>query len=140
MWINEKAKTKNLLIRTAVLAFTLIAALFVETLSFCDYHYAGIFMVLVFYFFGERKWWCFAAQLICLWYINVEILAGFEYVFDFIGIEWHIVSQGFAVLALIPIWLYRGKQGPYNKGIKALYYWFYPLHLLILGVLKFIVA
>lgn len=140
MWINEKAKTKNLLIRAAVLAFTLIAALFVGTLSFCDYHYAGIFMVLVFYFFAERKWWCFAAQLICLWYINVEILAGFEYVFNFLGIEWHIVSQGFAVLALIPIWLYRGKQGPYNKGIKALYYWFYPLHLLILGVLKFIVA
>ena len=42
------------------------------------------------------------------------------------------------IFALIPIWLYQGEQGPYNKTIKNIYYWFYPVHLLVLGVLKFI--
>ncbi|MBR2409720.1 MAG: hypothetical protein IKB07_12305 [Lachnospiraceae bacterium] len=39
-------------------------------------------------------------------------------------------------LPLIPIWLYRGKQGPYNKAIKYVYYGFYPVHLLVLGLLR----
>lgn len=140
MWFNEKAKTKNIAVKVLTLLGTILIALLLGVLSFCDYNYAGIFTVLVFYFFHERKWWCFIAQFICLWYINVEMIAGFEYVFDFLGVEWHIVSQGFAVLALIPIWLYKGKQGYYNKWIKALYYWFYPVHLLILGLVRLIMA
>ena len=55
------------------------------------------------------------------------------------GRTFFIMRQGLALLALIPIWLYRGKQGPYNKAIKNLYYWFYPVHLLILGLLKMII-
>lgn len=140
MWINENAKEKSLLIRFLVGAGSLAMGFILGLLSFCDYHYAGIFTVLVFYFFRGRKWWCFAGQLICLWYINFEILSGFEYVFEISGMEIHILRQGFALLALIPIWLYKGKQGLYNKGIKALYYWFYPAHLAVLWLLMEIIA
>ena len=135
---DENAKEKSLLIRFLVGAGSLAMGFILGLLSFCDYHYAGIFTVLVFYFFRGRKWWCFAGQLICLWYINFEILSGFEYVFEISGMEIHILRQGFALLALIPIWLYKGKQGLYNKGIKALYYWFYPVHLLVLGLIRMI--
>lgn len=135
MWLNENAKEKSLLIRFLVGAGSLAMGFILGLLSFCDYHYAGIFTVLVFYFFRGRKWWCFAGQLICLWYINFEMLSGFEYVFEISGMEIHILRQGFALLALIPIWLYKGKQGLYNKGIKALYYWFYPVHFFVLWVL-----
>ena len=70
------------------------------------------------------------------YYINVEILSGFYYEVNVFGHTVTIVRQAFALLALLPIWLYRGKQGPYNKVIKYVYYWFYPTHLLVLGLVK----
>ena len=75
-------------------------------------------------------------QLVCLYYINVEILSGFYYDVNVFGHEVTIVRQAFALFALIPIWLYRGKQGPYNKVIKNVYYWFYPVHLLLLALIR----
>ncbi|MGN0585912.1 MAG: TraX family protein [Oscillospiraceae bacterium] len=43
---------------------------------------------------------------------------------------------------LIPpllILLYNGKKGAVGKALKYFYYWFYPVHLLIIGVLKWYV-
>ena len=39
------------------------------------------------------------------------------------------------MLALIPIWLYNGEQGPYNKTIRRACYAFYPAHIAVLAVL-----
>ena len=47
-----------------------------------------------------------------------------------------VVRQAFALLALLPIWLYRGKKGTYNKAIKYVYYGFYPVHLLVLALVR----
>ena len=60
------------------------------------------------------------------------------YEVDLFGNTFFIMRQALAILALVPIWMYKGKQGAYNKTIKQIYYWFYPVHLLILGLLKFI--
>ena len=68
----------------------------------------------------------------CLAYINIEMISGFYYVVDIFGKETEILRQSFALLAIVPIWLYRGKQGAYSRGIKELYYWFYPAHLAVL--------
>lgn len=132
MWLNEKVKEKKIFIRILVGAGTVILGFALGILTMCDYYHAGIFMVLTFYFLHERKLWCFIAQAICLWYINFEIISGYEYVYNIFGNEVYFLRQGYAMLALIPIWLYKGEQGLYNKGVKALYYWFYPAHLLIL--------
>lgn len=140
MWINEKAKEKTVSTRLLVAVGTVGLGFVLGLLSLCDYHYAGILTVLVFYFFRGRKFWNFALQFFCLWYINTEILSGFYYVVQIFGREVEIVRQGFAIFALLPIWLYRGKQGLYNKGIKALYYWFYPAHLIILWLIREIIA
>ena len=43
--------------------------------------------------------------------------------------------QGLAVFALPLLWLYDGEQGPHSKGIQYACYAFYPVHLLILGLL-----
>ena len=93
-------------------------------------------MVLVFYFFRQRKWWSYAGQFLCLAYINMELLGGFTYEFTVLGRNFSIARQAFALLALIPVWLYRGKQGAHNKVLQYIYYSFYPLHLLILGLLQ----
>ena len=74
IFINEKFKEKSLQIRVLVGIGTFVIGFFAGILSFCDYHYAGIFTVLVFYFFRGRKWWCFLGQLLCLWYVNLECI------------------------------------------------------------------
>ena len=46
--------------------------------------------------------------------------------------------QSFAVLALAPIWLYRGRQGPHGRAVRWLFYGFYPLHLLALAAAEWL--
>ena len=100
-----------------------------------DYMHFGVLTVLAFYLFRGRRWWCFAGQILLLWYINFEIAGGIVYPFEFLGREYFFPQQGFAILSLILIWLYRGKQGLYNKTLKYTYYLFYPVHLLMLYLL-----
>ena len=135
---NEKVKEKQLWKRILVGFATICIGYLVGIITFIDYYNAGIFMVLVFYFFRGKKWWCYLGQFICLWYINFEMLGGLSYEIDIFGQTHFIARQGLALLALIPIWLYKGKQGYHSKPLQYFYYAFYPLHLLILGLLKFL--
>ena len=61
-----------------------------------------------------------------------------SYEVNILGQTHFIARQGIALLALIPIWLYKGKQGYHSKNLQSLYYVFYPLHLFVLGILKFL--
>ena len=132
---NERAKAsgkrwKQILTAAA----SVIAGYLVGTLSFADYGGAGVLTVLVFYFFRGEKWLLRLAQLVCLWYINMEMLGGIGQELTVFGRTVFFARQGFALLALIPIWLYRGRQGPHGKALQYLYYGFYPAHLLVLGL------
>ena len=135
---NETAKAKRLWIRILIGAASVCIAYFGGIVTFVDYYNAGILTVLVFYFFRGKTWRHYLAQLLCLWYINCEMLGGFGYEITLFGDTHFIARQSFALFALIPIWLYKGRQGYHSKGLQYLYYAFYPLHLLILGVLKFL--
>lgn len=135
---NEKLRSKKLWLRILIGILTVRIAYISGILAMLDFYQAGILTVLVFYFFRGRKWWNFAGQLVCLWYINVEMLSGYAYEVQFLGQTHFFVRQGFALLALIPIWLYRGRQGYHSKVFQYFCYAFYPLHLLILGLLKFL--
>lgn len=115
---------------------SVIIGYIVGLLTMVDFYHAGILTVLVFYFFRKRKWWCYIGQFVCLWYINMELLGGFAYEIRLWGEIYYFMRQGFAMLALIPIWLYRGRQGYYNKVLQYTYYAFYPVHLLVLGLIK----
>lgn len=138
--INEKAKkTGKLLGRIAVGAATVLLGYVVGIVTFVDFYHAGILTVLVFYFFRGRKWWNYLGQLVCLWYINVEMLGGFSYELHLFGDTWYLTRQGLALFALIPIWLYRGKQGYHNKILQYTYYAFYPVHLLLLSLLRYFI-
>ena len=134
--INEKAKaTGKLPLRVLACLGTVALGLLLGLVVMADYYQAGIWMVLVFYFFRGRKWWNFLGQFLFMAYINLEILGGYVYEIHLFGSTFDVAQQGFALLALIPIWLYRGKQGPHNKALQYTYYAFYPVHLLILGLI-----
>ena len=135
---NEKAKGKmwrQILVGIA----TILLGSFLGLATMADYYQAGVLTVLVFYFFRQRKWWSYVAQFFCLAYINLELLGGYLYQFQIFGHTVEFAYQGFALLALIPIWLYHGKQGPHNKVLQTVYYAFYPVHLLILRLIKALV-
>lgn len=135
----ERAKHKRAIWMWLVTVVAILVGLLVALFGMVDYAYYGVLMMLVFYLFRGRRWWCFVGQLICMWYINVEMMGGMVYPIELFGREWIIHQQGFALLALIPIWLYHGKQGLYNKVLKYTYYAFYPVHLLLLYLLMLII-
>lgn len=125
-------KKQKLWLYILVCVLTVAAGLAVGTLGMVDYYGAGILTVFVFYFFRGRKWWCFLGQLAALYYINVQILGGLMYPITLFGMELEICQQGLALFALLPIWLYRGRQGYHSKPFQYVCYAFYPVHMLIL--------
>ena len=131
--VIEKTRKKGKPLLT-ILVFILSAAAFyaLAFLTMVDYFGFGIWMVLVFYLFRGRSWWCFLGQFIGLYWINVTLIGGLSVPVRFFGHEVFLAQQAMACLALLPIWLYKGKQGPYNKRIQTGFYAFYPVHMLIL--------
>ena len=104
------------------------------TLGMVDYYGVGVLTVFVFYFFRGRKWWCLLGQAVALYWLNVELLGGLMYPVQLLGLDFELCQQGLALLALIPIWLYRGRQGYHSKPFQYLCYAFYPVHMLILAL------
>lgn len=88
--------------------------------------------VFLFYFFRGKKWWCLLGQLLGLYWVNVELLGGLVYPIRLLGMELELCQQGLALLALIPIWLYHGRQGYHSKPFQYVCYGFYPVHMLVI--------
>lgn len=134
--INETVRKKDRLWLTVLTGFaTVVLGFAAGYLFMVDYYGVGVVTVLVFYFFRHRKWWCYVGQFAALYYLNVEILSGMYYEIELFGHTFKIVQQGFALLALIPIWLYRGRKGHSSKAFKYFCYWFYPVHMFILAMI-----
>lgn len=139
MYLNEKVKSKKIPIRILTGIGTILLAYILGIITFVDYYNAGVLMVLVFYFLRGNKWWNYIGQFLLMYYINVEMLSGFYYEVELFGQTFEIVRQGLALLALIPIWLYKGNQGYKSKPLQMFYYAFYPAHLLILSIIKMLI-
>ena len=101
-----------------------------EYVVLSDYGWAGVFMIAV---MG-----ILAAPL-----PKIRYLVRSEYFFQMFisafGIAVCILLtnnlESFALLALIPIYFYNGVQGIASKNARLVLYAFYPLHLIILGLL-----
>ena len=140
IWLNEKARKKGKLwISVLTGVGTVVLGTVLGIVTFVDFYNGGVLMILVFYFFRGRKWWCYLGQLAAMYYINWELISGLSYELELFGEPFFFVRQGFALLALIPIWLYRGEQGYHSNGFKYFCYSFYPGHLLVLGILMMLV-
>ena len=50
------------------------------------------------------------------------------------GMDFELCQQGLALLSLLPIWLYRGRQGCHTKIFQYSCYAFYPVHMLLLAL------
>ena len=92
------------------------AILFISRYLRIDYSYRGLLMIFWYYQYRNNN----PMKLFGIAFINVFIMGG---------------AQIFALLALIPILLHNGEQGPKCKGF---FYGFYPVHLLAIYLVKMI--
>ena len=97
-----------------------------------DYLGYGVITVLIFYFFREKNYRNIFFQAVSIAILNIFIMPEYEFPFNFFGKEIFIKVQIFAIFSLPIIWLYNGKQGIHNNFIKYVFYFFYPLHLLLI--------
>lgn len=124
---RQEESKKNL----ALAILTLLGTSLLATITFTDYGAMGVFTVVVFYLFRDFPYaWAF--QLIGMVLLNMYFFTGMYIPVEIFGRTFDFETQGFAVLALIPIWLYNGKKGSNSPILKYSMYIFYPLHLLVL--------
>ena len=130
-----KKSKKKMLVKLLKAFGIVLLGVIIGTVGMVDYFGAGVLTVIVFYLFHGRKWYNLLGQAFGLYFINFVMLQNMDIPFHLFGHEFFFPTQGFAIFALIPIWLYRGKQGPHNKLIKYMFYAFYPAHILILSLI-----
>lgn len=86
-----------------------------------DYGFRGIVLVLLFYFFREKK--VVKTVLSCTWMIVADICL-------------RNIWQRYAVMGVFLTWFYNGKEG---RKKQKFFYCFYPAHLLALYILQKII-
>lgn len=136
IWLAEQIRRCwkwQLALPLSLLTTAVMAA--VAGIAMTDYSFAGVWMVFIFYLFRGRAWWCMLGQLLGMFYLNVHLMGGVSYPITIFKMQFEVVQQGFALLALLPIWLYRGRQGAHSRAFQYFCYAFYPAHMLILYLL-----
>lgn len=101
--------------------------LLAAALTFPDYGVPGVLTVLTFHEFQDHPW----LQLAALIAINTFGFHG--QILPFGAFE--LPVQSFAAFAWIPILLYNGEKGRGGRWLQYGSYVFYPLHMLLLGLM-----
>lgn len=130
---GRKSKdNKSRLISVLLLSLICVASV----IGFVDYGFWGMITVVMFYILRDFRF-AWLAQLVAMIMINVVMFEGQVFPVEIFGKFFEIPYQGFAVFALIPIWLYGGKKGKSNKIMQYGFYAFYPVHMLVLYLIKY---
>ncbi len=106
IWGMDKVKSSSYAIPLQMLLF--LAGCVLACILKTDYDYKGILLITVLYLFRSNR--------------SMQTLAGC------ISLLW----EPEACLAFIPLHLYNGKRG---LSLKYVFYLFYPMHLLIFGII-----
>lgn len=133
-WVDismQKSKTVGIVV--SCVAFLL--GLVIGNITMVDYFGPGIAMILVFYVCRGERWYHKVTMFAFMYWLNVVVAGGMYYPVTIFGHEFELMQQGLALLALIPIWMYHGKQGYHAKWFSTFCYVFYPAHMLFLVLL-----
>ena len=129
----DKAKRKRTVGGWLKGGLAALAACLIGLVTLVDYGFMGIAMVILFFLLRDFPL-AKAAQLIAMVLLNIVFFEGQSLILPLGGQEIFFPVQGFAVLALIPIWLYNGEKGSGGKAAQYAAYAFYPLHLLAIAL------
>lgn len=109
-----------------------------------DYGVGGVLMILGYYIFYNSKPAKYIFEGVCNIFIYTKITETAPYIFTARSIEAGArmlflnrnLAQGYAIFAFIPMSFYNGKRGLSNEFIKYFFYAFYPLHHLIIFIVR----
>lgn len=130
--IKKNRSAKNIALSVLWL-FLILAA---SGIGFVDYGYLGMLTVVMFYLFRDFPF-AWLLQLLGMVLINITFFEGLVFPVEIFGKVFEIPSQGFAIFALIPIWLYGGRKGRSSKPLQYGFYAFYPVHMIVLYLIKY---
>ena len=131
----ERLRTERTVKQGLKTVLVLLAASLLALFGFVDYGVMGVWTVVLFYLCrGFRGAWI--GQLVGMVLLNIIWFQGESLIVHLMGQEIWIPTQGFAVLSLIPIWLYNGEKGSYGKVMQTASYLFYPVHMLVLHLVR----
>lgn len=130
--LKNNFKGKNIALSLLWTALICIASV----IGFVDYGFLGVLTVVMFYILRDFPF-AWLGQLVAMVLINIVFFEGQVFPVEIFGKAFEIPSQGFAVFALIPIWLYGGKKGKSSKIMQYGFYAFYPAHMLVLYLIKY---
>lgn len=97
------------------IVFSVIAFLFLQS-HLLDYGRLVIYLVMVFYYFDSKKVIALLIALVSVWYMLIG-----QYV------------QMYMFLSIPFIYYFNGEKG---RDYRQLFYWFYPLHMIALKIIK----
>ena len=136
IYVIDNAR-KNRTAKNIALSFLWLALICIASvIGFVDYGFLGMLMVVMFYLLRNFPF-AWAAQLVAMVLINIVFFEGQVFPIEIFGRMFEMPSQGFAVFALVPIWLYGGRKGCSNKVMQYGFYAFYPVHMLMLYLIKY---
>ncbi len=118
--IKLKLKGKLYFIALILELFVLFLGCFIAYVLKTDYSFYGILMIFGFYEFRFNAMVSCAFQI----YINMYLIGG---------------VQAYAIAAIPVIWMYNGEKGIIEKKLKWFFYLYYPVHLLIIYIIRRIV-
>ena len=111
-------------------ALSVAGILLLSLIGMVDYGWKGVMPVVAFYLLRDFPF-AWLAQFVALMLLNIVLFKG--QTIPLLG--WDFPTQGFAVLSLLPIWLYNGRRGGGGKALQYAFYAFYPAHMLVLYLL-----
>ncbi len=129
----RKEKTAKQIVKTVLLLIPICLGAYI---GFPDYGFWGFLTVVMFYLFRGFPF-AWLLQLAAMVLMNIVLFEGQQFIVEFAGKTYEIATQGFAVFALIPIWLYGGKKGKSSKIMQYGFYAFYPVHMIILYLIRY---
>lgn len=135
IYVIDKAKKNRTAKNIALSVLWLVLICIASTLGFVDYGFLGMVTVVMFYLLRDFPF-AWLAQLVAMILINIVFFEGQVFPIEILGRNFEIPLQGFAVFSLIPIWLYGGRKGKSSKIMQYGFYAFYPVHMLILYLIK----
>ena len=133
--VIDKAKKERTAKNIGLSVLWLVLISVVSFIGFVDYGFLGVLTVVMFYLFRDFPL-AWVAQVVGMVLINIVFFEGQVFPVELLGKTFEVPYQGFAVFALLPIWLYGGKKGKSNKIMQFGFYAFYPIHMLILYLIK----
>jgi len=123
IYVFEKCSNK------VIGCFACIGFAILASLLHTDYGYYGVLAIFLFYVLRNHKVW------MSLSFVGLTII---KYIPSWLATDFYypnLLLFLFTSLAIVPILFYNNKQG---KKMKYFFYAFYPCHLLLLALLRFV--